>query len=257
MRWIHDVFGNCVAVLNFSTVAKELKFETRIHLEHTPQNTPDFQIDTAVLKYPFSYDEDETADLARTMERHYPDDNDEVGKWARQFVGSRKHRYRQSAHDALLRHSGKLRLFQTNRTGHSAPADDVASTARNMPRLCAVYDGSGPLAWLCRTVRHWIHLRSKSRWHAKLGGGATHAWCQIYLPGAGWVEFDPTNGIVGNRDLIRVAVARDPRQAIPLYGTYAGKASDALGMTVQVNVTTVQTRGSVEPLRWNRVAGLS
>jgi transglutaminase-like putative cysteine protease len=62
--------------------------------------------------------------------------------------------------------------------------------------------------------------------------------CQVYLPGAGWVEFDPTNGIVGNRDLIRVAVARDPRQAIPLHGSYDGKASDALGMTVQVNVTT-------------------
>jgi len=45
-------------------------------------------------------------------------------------------------------------------------------------------------------------------------GGSTHAWCQIYLPGSGWVEFDPTNGIVGNRDLIRVGVARDPKQAI-------------------------------------------
>ncbi len=68
--------------------------------------------------------------------------------------------------------------------------------------------------------------------------GSTHAWCQVYLPGAGWVEFDPTNGIVGNRDLIRVAVARDPRQAVPLSGSFFGAAADDLGMTVQVNVTT-------------------
>jgi len=71
-----------------------------------------------------------------------------------------------------------------------------------------------------------------------LGGGATHAWCQIYVPGSGWVEFDPTNGIVGNRDLIRVAVARVPSHAIPLFGTYWGNREDELGMDVEVNVKT-------------------
>jgi transglutaminase-like putative cysteine protease len=75
-----------------------------------------------------------------------------------------------------------------------------------------------------------------------LGGGATHAWAQVYLPGAGWVEFDPTNGIVGNRDLIRVAVARNPEQATPLGGTYDGAAADFAGMTVEVKVTTEAQR---------------
>jgi transglutaminase-like putative cysteine protease len=69
-----------------------------------------------------------------------------------------------------------------------------------------------------------------------LGGGSTHAWCQVYLPGAGWVEFDPTNAIVGNRDLIRIAVARDPRQAVPLSGSYFGAELDFLDMSVEVNV---------------------
>jgi transglutaminase-like putative cysteine protease len=70
------------------------------------------------------------------------------------------------------------------------------------------------------------------------GGGATHAWVQVFLPGAGWIEFDPTNGIVGNKDLIRVGVARDPYQALPLYGTFVGSRSDAIEMTVEVTVTT-------------------
>ena len=68
-------------------------------------------------------------------------------------------------------------------------------------------------------------------------GGATHAWMQVYLPGAGWVDFDPTNNIIGNRNLIRVAVAWDPKQVLPLWGTYVGPASAFLGMDVSVSVT--------------------
>jgi transglutaminase-like putative cysteine protease len=71
-----------------------------------------------------------------------------------------------------------------------------------------------------------------------VGGGATHAWLQVFLPGAGWVEFDPTNGLVGGRNLIRVAVARDPSQAAPLVGNFKG-ATDAFAyMSVEIDVTT-------------------
>jgi transglutaminase-like putative cysteine protease len=60
---------------------------------------------------------------------------------------------------------------------------------------------------------------------------------RVFLPNGGWAEFDPTNGLVGNRDLIRVAVARDPVQAIPLSGTWEGRPDDFLGMDVEVQVT--------------------
>jgi transglutaminase-like putative cysteine protease len=71
-----------------------------------------------------------------------------------------------------------------------------------------------------------------------VGGGATHAWLQVFLPGAGWVEFDPTNALIGGRNLIRVAVARDASQAAPLVGSFKGAADDLLSMTVSVQVTT-------------------
>ena len=87
------------------------------------------------------------------------------------------------------------------------------------------------LGMAARFVSGYLYVPDKDG-TTHFGGGSTHAWCQVYLPGAGWVEFDPTNGIVGNRDLIRVAVARDPRQAVPLSGTFSGSRSDSLGMDV-------------------------
>ena len=72
---------------------------------------------------------------------------------------------------------------------------------------------------------------------AMQGAGSTHAWAEVYLPGAGWIEYDPTNGVVAGENLIRVAVTRDPSQAIPISGTFTGAGSDFLDITVEVTVT--------------------
>ncbi len=69
-----------------------------------------------------------------------------------------------------------------------------------------------------------------------IGSGATHAWVQVFLPGAGWVHYDPTNRITAGYDLIPVAIARHPAQAVPLDGSWFGKAEDYLGMSVNVAV---------------------
>jgi transglutaminase-like putative cysteine protease len=92
------------------------------------------------------------------------------------------------------------------------------------------------LGLAARFVSGYIYSPYARADRGRIGGGHTHAWVRVYLPACGWVEFDPTNGIVGNTDLVRVAVARDPSQAVPLHGTYSGLASDYLGMDVEVDV---------------------
>lgn len=61
------------------------------------------------------------------------------------------------------------------------------------------------------------------------GGGSTRAWLQVYLPGAGGIDIDPTNAILGNEGLIRTAVVREPSEALPLHGTFSGSAAEDLG----------------------------
>jgi transglutaminase-like putative cysteine protease len=105
------------------------------------------------------------------------------------------------------------------------------------------------LGMAARFVSGYLHVPEHNN-DGNAGGGNTHAWVQVYLPGPGWVDFDPTSGIVGNRGLVRVAVVRDPRQAIPLHGTWTGFPSDNLGMTVEVNVTARRARSCRVPSRY-------
>ena len=100
------------------------------------------------------------------------------------------------------------------------------------------------LGFAARFVTGYIHDRSPESEAMVSVAGLTHAWADVFIPNDGWVEFDPTNGIVGSRDLVRVAVARDPHQALPLHGTYLGPADAYLGMDVTIHVLSVGEEGS-------------
>jgi transglutaminase-like putative cysteine protease len=171
-----------------------------------------------------------------------------VEKWARQFVrptGTTDTGHLLATMTMAIRES----FTYSRRTNPGTQPPQVTmvtrtGTCRDFALL--MMESCRSLGLAARFVTGYIYVPSRDG-STNRGGGATHAWCQVYLPGAGWVEFDPTNGIVGNKDLIRVGVARDPLQAIPLYGTYAGDKDDPLGMTVQVNVTTVDPGGVLLP----------
>src|SRR6516164_10813494 len=86
IRWVHDVFGNCVAIARFAGRAQELDIESVIRLDHSPTNALDFEIEEYAKRYPFTYGADEMPDLLRSIERQYLDPEREVDRWARQFL---------------------------------------------------------------------------------------------------------------------------------------------------------------------------
>ena len=241
LRWIHDVFGNCVAIASFGAPAAELRFESLIRLDHTPRAELDFDTDPSALRYPFSYPPEEVPDLASTTRPHYPDER--VTRWAHQFV--RADGRTRTGHLLMTMcyaiHEGFAYARRSER-GTQSPARTLMlgrGTCRDFALL--MMEALRALGFAARFVSGYVYVPDRDDAEIR-GGGATHAWCEVYLPGAGWIEFDPTNGIIGNRDLIRVAVARDPAQAAPLSGTYEGAAEDFLDMEVSVVVTTEPTR---------------
>jgi transglutaminase-like putative cysteine protease len=239
VRWLHDVFGNSVAIASFSESGRELVFDSTIRVEQFPVAEREVVLDVYAQRYPFSYPVEEIPDLARTIERAYPDPWHKVDTWARWFVeveGSR------STLDIL---TGMTRSIQyqfayarREQMGTQTPVQTLESRSGNCRDFALfMMEAVRSLGLAARFVSGYLCSGSLPGGGTGLvGGGETHAWVQVYLPGAGWTEFDPTNGLVGGNDLIRVAVTRDPSQAAPLSGTFCGAPSDFLGMSVEVEV---------------------
>ena len=237
VSWMHDVFGNSVTLLEFTEPAAELRMESRIELEQFPLDRPEYRLAPEAEHWPFAYDAEERRDLGPTLDRHYP--GGDLRSWALELIGRRE----LGTMELLTRltHGVKERLRYVAREneGTQTPDETLAKgggTCRDYALL--MMEAARSLGFAARFVTGYLYDPALDGGPSGTqGAGATHAWVQVYLPGAGWVEFDPTNGIVGGRNLIRVGVARDPRQAIPLAGSYFGSPEDYLGMEVEVVVT--------------------
>jgi transglutaminase-like putative cysteine protease len=238
LHWIHDVFDNCVAVAEFRGETERLRVESRITVEHRSSEEPEALLDESARLYPFAYHVEEMPDLARSIERRDPDPGGEIDRWARRFVNLGG-RTETGSMLMTLTYAIKEGFAYERRTakGTQTPLQTLESrrgSCRDFATL--MMEAARALGLAARFVTGYLYTGDRDGAESYVGGGATHAWCQVYLPGAGWVEFDPTNGIVGSRDLIRVGVARDARQAIPLHGFYYGPAAALERMTVSVNV---------------------
>jgi transglutaminase-like putative cysteine protease len=239
LRWIHDVFGNCVAIAKFNVEAEELRFESNVRLRHLPQNTPDFRMEDYARSYPFTYGAEEMPDLARCIERAYFDPQHEIARWVHQFLDPHGET---ATGDLLMTITHAIRESFTYESRYESGTQDPLTTLHSGRGTCRDFavlmmEAVRALGLAARFVSGYLYVPGSS---GRVGGGNTHAWCQVYLPGAGWVEFDPTNAIIGNQDLVRVAVVRDPRQAIPLHGTWIGSQDDSLGMSVEVEVREIE-----------------
>jgi transglutaminase-like putative cysteine protease len=237
VRWLHDVLGNSVAIASFDTQSTQLKFESEIVLQHFESEEPDCPIEEYARTFPFRYATDEMPDLARSIESLYPDRDHVVDAWAKSFVaidgpvdtwqmlGVMTHAIRRD-----------IRYVAREAEGIQPPTETLQKGTGSCRDLAVLMmEGARALGLAARFVTGYLY-NPNTDGSGNVGAGATHAWTQVYLPGSGWVEFDPTNGIIGNRDLIRVAVGRDPNHAVPLKGAWTGAPGDYLGMQVHVTV---------------------
>jgi transglutaminase-like putative cysteine protease len=240
LEWRQDVFGNCITVARFTGRAAILRFESTLQVDHQGGPVHPDSLEDHARRLPFAYDSDEMPDLLRSIERQMPDPGHIVDRWARTFFDEYGHTGTLGLLTAITR---AIRHRFTYKTRHEPGIQDPRTTLRLETGTCRDFallmmEAVRSLGLAARFVTGYLHTPlSPARGEPQcIGGGHTHAWLQVYLPGPGWVEFDPTNGIVGSRGLIRVASVRDPAMAVPLAGSWVGASDDCLGMDVSVHV---------------------
>jgi hypothetical protein len=247
VHFIHDVFGNCIGIARFGEKSPELVFESLVRLQHSPELSLDHPSspDGGMNSYPFAYAASDLPDVHSSMLRIYDDPDRTIIAWSRRFLQNLPKIDAIGVLTAMTHAIHDEFKYVSRRSGQpQSPVETLrlgSGTCRDFAVL--MMEAVRSLGLACRFVSGYLHIPPKDKFSEQIhGGGNTHAWVRVFLPNGGWAEFDPTNGLVGNRDLIRVAVVRDPVQATPLWGTWEGDTGDYLGMDITVEVTVVPDR---------------
>lgn len=240
VHWAFDTFGNSVALLSFHEAADELVIESGLLLRRYGLDKPMERINRYAGDYPVVYDAGERIDLGPYLLPEHPEDQQALAAWIRQRLPIMPAGSLQVL-DALSTniHSG-FRYARRDAEGVQAPGQTLqlgSGTCRDFALF--MMEAARNLGFAARFVTGYLHdeVAGVNSGEDMTGGGATHAWADIFVPGAGWVEFDPTNRIFASRNLIRVATTRSPSQAKPVSGTFQSKGARFLGLEVSVRVT--------------------
>jgi transglutaminase-like putative cysteine protease len=237
VTWAQDVSGNAVAIANFPAMASTLVIESLAEVELHAAMWPVFEVAASAINFPFPYGPEDWIDLGALTVPQYPDPNDRLRTWSRNFV-------RSAPTDtlALLKdiNAGVLAWvgYQSRlEEGTQSPVQTLErgwGSCRDMAVLFV--EAVRTLGFGARIVSGYIN-NPYQQGPAQPGSGTMHAWAEVYVPGAGWITFDPTNRSFGGANLIPVAVGLDIRRVMPVAGDFVGASNAFCGMSVDVAVT--------------------
>lgn len=233
ITWAQDVFGNAIATAAFDASSDTLVIESRVTLDHSSDAWPVFPIAVSAINYPFQYSAEERTDLGALLSPQYPDPMGRLSSWTASFV-----RANPTDTLALLKDLNAgisaTASYQAREDEGTQPPSRTLDMGRGSCRDFAVLfvEAARLLGFGARVVSGYLFNPVLQQ-----SDSTTHAWAEVFVPGAGWISFDPTNRQMGGFNLIPVAVARDLSQAMPVSGTFIGASGDQMRLTVAVRVT--------------------
>ncbi len=232
VRWIRDIYGNSIAVLDFMEMGDRLSIFSEVLVDLYDANPLAWSLDPAARTFPFHYPAEETLELVAYRTPSYAHDGAVLRDW---LAGLHAPGQSTSTTELLDRLNSAIHqsfaYVPREESGVQTPCETLAKGSGS----CRDY-----AVFMMEAVRHWgLGARFVTGYIQMADGqhGATHAWTEIYLPGAGWRGFDPTNNKQAGAEHVSVAVAREQQQAMPLSGAWEGPPDAFQGMNVIVQVT--------------------
>lgn len=243
--WVLDTQSNSVTVITPGQSSDELRIRAAFRISHGGLLGVDhLPLAARAQRWPFDYTPDERRDLGAMLEPHYPDPNGRLYEWMRPFLAPAvRPDTRELLSSMAEAIKSGLKYEMRDEEGTQTPDDTLtrgSGSCRDFALL--MIEAIRRLGIAARFVSGYLYDPALDQGDDEgvVGGGATHAWLDAYLPGAGWVPFDPTNTMFRGPSLIRVASARDARLAVPLSGSWFGDPNDFAGMDVRVDVKRVR-----------------
>jgi len=237
LQWKRDVLDNSLAVVGFPEPSDRLRISSNLVIQHYEENPFDFLVDDYAVTHPFDYAIEEQADLAPFRQAVYPGDREAVQRWLG-GLGLPRPMETFTLLDRVNREIASRFMYQMREEpGVQPPAQTLAYNSGSCRDFAALFmEACRHLGLASRFVSGYLYTSD-----ADATNGSTHAWAEVYLPGAGWKGFDPTSSeVTGNRH-ISVAVARHPEAVPPVAGSYIGSAGQSPLLSVAVRVSALAT----------------
>ncbi len=236
VTWAHDVFGNSVATATFNEKSDTLAIESHAVLTLDVDQWPVFDIAASAAYYPFLLTDDDMTDLGALRLQGYLDSSGRLREWAQGFVAASPTGTLALLKDISAGVAARVSYEVREGEGTQSPEQTLNRNRGSCRDFAVLFvDAVRSLGFGARIVSGYLYDPDHDAVGSG-GAGSTHAWAEVYVPGAGWITFDPTNRSVGGFNLIPVAVARDIRQTMPVSGSFAGDRDVFEEMDVRVQV---------------------
>ncbi|MCV3274172.1 transglutaminase family protein [Roseobacter sinensis] len=234
--WSHDVAGNAIATARFGRMTDALSIRSRARVDLRAPVWPVFPIAADAASYPFQYTADHQTDLRALATPQYADDAGRLAHWVTDFVMGQPTDTLSLLKDISNGVTGQISYQSRETEGTQGPLETLDRGWGSCRDFAVLYaEAVRTLGFGARIVSGYLFNPSGDDL-GSADAGSTHAWVEVFVPGAGWISFDPTNRSVGSTNLIPVAVARRIEQVAPVSGSFHGRSADVLSMDVRVDV---------------------